>query len=314
LDNVKARSWLNNTLCDLVQYDEKGEVKMDTVIPLIDGGTEGFGGQSRVFLPRLTSCFECSLVSMPEEKFHFAECTIASVPRIPEHCISYAMKILWPLLEEFTTVSDYKMFVKKDEKDEAPAKVKLDKDNLDHMSWIYHRACERADKFKIKGVSFTMTQQVVKNIIPAIASTNALVSAECVNEALKFKTFSSHRLDNYLMYLGAEQTGINSETFRYKKNEECKACHKPYIAKVKSDTTLAQLRTILGDEKGPALDDPNITRLSDSSALYLGGLLQEEVHLTNLTKSLKDLEIKTDDQLLAQDKNARWLKIIIKYT
>ena len=67
LDNVEARQWLNNTLVQLVQFDDKGQPDIDTVIPLIDGGTEGFQGQARVFLPRITSCFECSLASMPPQ-------------------------------------------------------------------------------------------------------------------------------------------------------------------------------------------------------------------------------------------------------
>lgn len=66
-DNIEARQWLNSTLVSLVQFDESGSIDHDTVIPLIDGGTEGFGGQARVFLPRITSCFECSLVSMPAQ-------------------------------------------------------------------------------------------------------------------------------------------------------------------------------------------------------------------------------------------------------
>jgi len=50
LDNVDARAWLNETLTDLVKFDkESGEIDWDTAIPMIDGGTEGFNGQSRFF-------------------------------------------------------------------------------------------------------------------------------------------------------------------------------------------------------------------------------------------------------------------------
>jgi ubiquitin-activating enzyme E1 C len=86
LDNIAARRWLNKTLNDIVEFDDEGQIKAETVIPLIDGGTEAFMGQSRVFFPKKTSCFECSTDTLAvEQKFH--SCTIANVPRIPEHCI-----------------------------------------------------------------------------------------------------------------------------------------------------------------------------------------------------------------------------------
>jgi len=150
-----------------------------TIIPLIDGGTEAFKGQSRVILPRMTSCFECSLDLFPADPLNFQFCTIAHTPRQPEHCIAYAFEHQWP---------------------EERADIKLDKDNAEHMMWIYQKALARAEQFKIPNVTLRLTQAVVKRIIPAVASTNAIIAASCVNEVFKIATYAGTYLDNYMMY------------------------------------------------------------------------------------------------------------------
>lgn len=75
LDNLEARRWLNQMLCSLVQYEESGALDATTVIPLIDGGTEGFKGQARVILPMITSCFECTM-NMSVRKSRAAPCSV----------------------------------------------------------------------------------------------------------------------------------------------------------------------------------------------------------------------------------------------
>lgn len=65
---------------------------------------------------------------------------------------------------------------------ENPWGVAIDGDDPQHISWIYEKAMERASQFNITGLTYRLVQGVVKNIIPAVASTNAVIAAVCANE------------------------------------------------------------------------------------------------------------------------------------
>ncbi len=202
LDNLAARKYINEKVHDLVEFDETGNIIEETVIPYIDGGTEGFRGQSRVIIPYKTSCFECANKLTDDNRNTYALCTIAETPRIPEHCIEYSYVIEWKKFHE----------------------KPVDKDNVDDVNWIYENALERAKKFNIEGVTYNLTLGVIKNVIPAIASTNSLIAASTTMEALKLLTGCSTPLNNYLMYMGHE--GLYSSHTQYEKDPECNICSK----------------------------------------------------------------------------------------
>lgn len=272
LDSIEARRWINGLLVNMVDVDEEGNIDPDTIIPFIDGGTEGFKGQARVILPRITSCFECSLDAFPPQ-INYPICTIANTPRLPEHCIEWAHIIQWP--KDWTN-------------------TKFDADNTDHMKWMFETATKRAEEFNIKGVTYRLTQGVVKNIIPAIASTNAIIAASEANEAFKIATNASGYLNNYMMYNGV--TGTYTYTFQYEKKETCPVCGTTEITfPVSKDLKLEEFMDLLQQDSRFQFKKPSI-RMTGKSLYMQGPKALQEATKPNLVKTLGEL-VEEDDLL-----------------
>ncbi len=66
--------------------------------------------------------------------------------------------------------------------------VKIDGDSVEHIQWIVEHATKRGNDHNITGINFRFTQGVVKRIIPAVASTNAVIASICVTEVFKRAT------------------------------------------------------------------------------------------------------------------------------
>lgn len=195
---MKTPRPLNRSLMEVLKVYDAGLKSMACTEQ-----NSGFKGQSRVIFPTMTSCLECQL-DMHAPRAAVPLCTLATIPRQPEHCIEWAHIMAWEQEKPYP---------------------KLDNDDPEHITWLYQKARARAEEFNITGVTYSLTQGVVKNIIPAIASTNAIIAASCCNEAFKIATSTNPSLgfeENYMMYSGNDS--IYTYTFKHEKKSDCPVC------------------------------------------------------------------------------------------
>jgi ubiquitin-activating enzyme E1 C len=198
-------------------------------------------------------------------------CTLATIPRQPQHCIEWAHIIAW---------------------DEERKDITLDTYDPEHITWLYQKALKRAQEFNIQGVTYSMTQGVVKNIIPAIASTNAIVAASCCNEAFKLATSTNPFLgapgtNNYMMYTGDDS--VYTYTFEHLKKDDCPVCGnlaKPLDAD--PNMTLGELVDRFAERTEAQLKKPSVR--SEAKTLYMQfpPSLEESTRV-NLEKKLSEL-------------------------
>ena len=153
------------------------------------------------------------------------------------------------------------------------------------MTWIFKKAEARAEKYGIQGVTYNLTMGVVKNIIPAIASTNAIVSAACVTECIKILSGCNKTLDNYMQFMG--QTGISTTTYVSARNDDCCVCNVRHLKITgQKSQKLSEVFDLIKSQ------DPNFSRTSFNT-LFNGDILYiphppslEEQHRSKLDMTI----------------------------
>ncbi|XP_063533068.1 NEDD8-activating enzyme E1 catalytic subunit [Cydia strobilella] len=284
LDSIVARRWLNGMLMSLLQYNDDGTLDQCSLIPLVDGGTEGFKGNARVILPGMSACIECTLDLYPPQ-VTFPLCTIANTPRLPEHCIEYVKVLQWSKENPWGNTTA------------------LDGDDPQHVAWVLEKAQERAMKHGIMGVTYRLTQGVLKNIIPAVASTNAAIAAACATEVFKLASSCCVNMNNYMVLNIAE--GVYSYTFSADRRADCMACsNTTRTMELESQATLQTILTKLQEEPKYLMKSPGITTIINgrNKTLYMSSIKSiEERTRDNLKKKITDLGLYNGAEILVAD-------------
>uniref|UniRef100_A0A8C8E3T7 NEDD8-activating enzyme E1 catalytic subunit n=1 Tax=Oryzias sinensis TaxID=183150 RepID=A0A8C8E3T7_9TELE len=276
LDSIIARRWMNGMLISILSYDE-GVLDPSSIIPLIDGGTEGFKGNARVILPGMTACIDCTLELYPPQ-INFPMCTIASMPRLPEHCIEYVRILQWPK--------------------ETPFGGSLDGDNPEHIQWVFERAQERAAEFSIPGVTYRLTQ-----VMWLISLRLLFFTAACATEVFKIATSAYIPLNNYLVFNDVD--GLYTHAFEAERKENCTACSQvPQDLQFPPSAKLQEILEYLTENSSLQMKSPAITTVLEgkNKTLYLQSVKSiEERTRPNLCKTLKELGLSDGQELAVAD-------------
>ncbi|CAF4812790.1 unnamed protein product [Pieris macdunnoughi] len=284
LDSIVARRWLNGMLMSLLQYNDDRSLDQSSVIPLVDGGTEGFKGNARVILPGMSACIECTLDLYPPQKT-FPLCTIANTPRLPEHCVEYVKVLQWC------------------KENPWGPNTGLDGDDPQHVAWVHEKAQERAMKYGIANVTYRLTQGVLKNIIPAVASTNAAIAAACATEVFKLASSCCANMNNYMVLNMSD--GVYSYTFSAEKRVDCVACsNTTRVLEIEPNATLQVIYDKLCEDNGYLMKSPGITTVINgrNKTLYMASIKSiEEKTKDNLKRRITELGLYNGADLLVAD-------------
>ncbi|CRG98912.1 ubiquitin-activating enzyme, putative [Plasmodium relictum] len=251
LDNINTRLYLNNLIFNLKKE-----------IIYIDGGVEAFKGSIKIISRKSQfACFNCTIQNY--SNYSFPICSIVNKPKTPEECILYVMNVLF----------------------EKMNREKLDKDNESHIKWIHKESEKRAKLFHIDNLSYSLTEEVVRNSIPTTTSTLMIISSLIITELVNIITYQNKR-NNYSDILYVGDNGIYIYYYKIYKSPNCVVCNKKEIELIFS--RIDKLSKLVGFIK-TKYNSKNINISSDSSILFISSKYFKKNYEEQLNSTFQQL-------------------------
>ncbi|KAJ6118554.1 Molybdenum cofactor biosynthesis MoeB [Penicillium samsonianum] len=210
---------------------------------------------------------------------------------------------VWTLGENFSVFRDslnrlshrLKQLQENNLPDQDSPILTFDKDDVDTLDFVTATANLRAAIFHVELKSKFDVKQMAGNIIPAIATTNAMTAGLCVLQSLK--VFQNNLMQTKMVFL--ERSGaraINSDSLN-PPNPDCPVCS-PVVARVEIDPEVATLEHLIQDVLRMELGyGKEISIGFGSESIY------DPEFTDDLTKRLFDLGIKNESFITVYDEN-----------
>ncbi|KXG52804.1 Molybdenum cofactor biosynthesis, MoeB [Penicillium griseofulvum] len=210
---------------------------------------------------------------------------------------------VWTLAENFSVFKDslnrlthrLKQLQENNPPDQDSPILTFDKDDVDTLDFVTATANLRAAIFHVGLKSKFDVKQMAGNIIPAIATTNAMTAGLCVLQSMK--VFQNNLMQAKMIFL--ERSGarvINSDSLN-PPNPDCAVCS-PVVARVEVDSEVATLEHIV---KGVLQMELGYDE--EVSVAFGSQLIYDPDFTDNLTEKLSDLGIKNESFITVKDDN-----------
>jgi ubiquitin-like 1-activating enzyme E1 B len=207
----------------------------------------------------------------------------------------------WTLPENFAVFCDSlrrlsdRMELMKADPESGPTVITFDKDDVDTLDFVVASANLRSHIFGIDMRSKFDIKQMAGNIIPAIATTNAIIAGLCVMQAFKIMRGQIEKAP--MIFTGGVGRAMTAENKVRPPRPDCAVCGVAR-AKITIDPSRATLGNLVED----------ILRLKlgygeELSILTESGVVYDPDMEENLELKFGDLAIKNDSFITIQDDN-----------